>query len=656
MDFRADGKLLVASWDRDGAVFLIDPTARAGQSVQRIAEGLHEPLGLVVVGQRLFVLQKQELTELVDRDGDDVIDEYRAFTYGWPTSSNFHSFAFGLVHRGDYLYALLSICVMPGGASCPEQLPTQGKLLRIALADGSVEIIASGFRTPNGIGLGVRDEIFVTDNQGDWLPASKLVHIQEGHFYGSRAVPDEELMQAEETLPVVWLPQDEIGNSPSQPLLMNEGPYTGQMIYGDVTNGGIKRVYMERVGGAWQGAAFHFSAGLQGAVNRLLRGPDGSIYVGEIGNPPNWGETGKAWHGLERLSYRGGPAFEVLQINAEPDGFSLTLTEPLHESIQLEAGDLIAKQWFYHPTEQYGGAKYDHSELPVTTLELSPDRRRIKAEIPDLKAGYVVYLHLDPRLVSNKGQSLWVGEAWYTLNAIPRADSQVERTEISSADDDSAEGWKILLAGKTLGGWRNYGDPEGSVENWKIEDGVLALQPSRFSRLSMIAAYLFGGGTGDLIYAEERFRNFELSLEWRIAENGNSGILYLVADEDHAAPWQTGPEMQVLHNEGHPDGRIDQHRAGDLYDLVAAKPETVRGPGEWNHVLIRIQDDQIEHWLNGAKVVDIQRGSAEWKAALAASKFADMPDFGKSDEGYIVLQDHGDLVWYRNMKIRRLRE
>jgi cytochrome c len=423
-----------------------------------------------------------------------------------------------------------------------------------------------------------------------------------------------------------------------------------------VTNGGIKRVYMERVAGAWQGAAFHFSAGLQGAVNRLVRGPDGSIYVGEVGNPPNWSEIGKAWHGLERLSYRGRPAFELLKVNAEPDGFSLILTEPLHESILLEAGDLIAKQWFYHPTEQYGGPKYDHNELTVTALELSPDRRRIKAVIPDLKAGYVVYLRLSPRLESNKGQSLWVGEAWYTLNAIPRSSSRVERREITSKDDDSADGWKILLAGKTLGGWRNYDDPDGPVENWKIEDGVLALQPGRFSRLSMIAGYLFGGGTGDLIYAEERFRNFELSLEWKIAENGNSGILYLVADEDHAAPWQTGPEMQVLHNEGHPDGRIDMHRAGDLYDLVAAKPQTVREPGEWNHVLIRIRDDQIEHWLNGTKVVNIKRGGAEWEAALAASKFADMPDFGKSDEGYIVLQDHGDPVWYRNMKIRRLSE
>jgi cytochrome c len=110
----------------------------------------------------------------------------------------------------------------------------------------------------------------------------------------------------------------------------------------------------------------------------------------------------------------------------------------------------------------------------------------------------------------------------------------------------------------------------------------------------------------------------------------------------------------VLDNDGHSDGQIHTHRASDLYDLVAAKPETVKAPGEWNKVRLKIQDNRIEHWLNGEKVVDIVRGGEEWKALVAASKFNTMPDFGKSDTGYIVLQDHGDPVWYRNIRLRRL--
>ena len=654
MDFRSDGKLVVASWDRDGAVFLVDPEADPGSRVRRIAEGLHEPLGLAVVGPRLFVLQKQELTELIDRDGDEVVDEYRAFARDWAASTNFHSFAFGLLHRGDSLYALLSICVLPGGATCPEQLPTQGKLLRISLDDGSAAVHASGFRAPNGIGLGPGDEIFATDNQGGWLPASKLVHVREGRFYGARTSPEEAVGLVPEEPPVVWLPQDEIGNSPSQPLLLSEGPYAGQMIHGDVAHGGIKRVFLERVAGAWQGAAFHFSGGFQASVNRLVRGPDDAIYVGEIGNPPNWGQVGKAWHGLERLRYRGEPAFELLRVEAEPDGFTLTLSEPLGDPTRLAAGDLVARQWFYHPTEQYGGPKYEPTELRVARLDLSGDRRHIRARIPGLKPGYVVYLRLNPGLVSSGGRSLWTGEAWYTLNAIPGAAESDAPPQPSETREKPGEGWVSLFDGRSFGGWRNYGAAGEPVRHWVIRDGSLELRPGRFPLLRMAGSYVFGGGTGDLIYASERFRDFELSLEWKISENGNSGIFYLLADEDHPMPWATAPEMQVLDDDGHPDGRIQNHRAGDLYDLVAADPETVRPVGEWNEVRIRVEGDRIEHWLNGTRVVDIERGGPEWQAALAASKFADTPEFGRAREGYIALQDHGDPVWYRNLRIRRL--
>lgn len=677
MDFRSDGKLVITSWDRDGAVFLIDLEKPIEQRVQRIAEGLQEPLGLQFVGDRLFVLQKQELTELVDLDGNEVIDEYRSFSRGWPTTANFHSFAFGLAHRDNALWGLLSICILPGGASCPDQLPSQGKVIRISLIDGTVDYFASGFRTPNGIGLGPEGSLFVNDNQGDWLPASKLLHIEEGLFYGSRAVADKGVMTAKETPPVVWLPQDEIGNSPTEPFLLTEGPYAGQMMHGDVYHGGVKRVFMERVGGAWQGAVFRFSGGFMGGVNRFARGPDNAIYVGEIGNPPNWGQVEKAWYGLERMRYNGKPVHEIIEVRAQPDGFSLVLGKPLAGDIEVSPADLVARQWFYHPTEQYGGPKYDLTELAVSGLRLSQDRRIIHARVPGLKAGYVVYLRLHERLVANDAEPLWSNEAWYTLNHIPRLASPirsvsgpvaVQPLSASTNEDplgdaplaintlsaaEKAMGWKRLFDGKTLQGWRNYGSPE-PVEKWTVENGVLKFEPGSLGMFSMIKGAIFGGGTGDLIYAEESFENFELSLEWKISENGNSGIFYFVADENHKTPWLTGLEMQVLDNNGHPDGEIKTHRAGDLYDLEASNPETALPHGQWNRVTIRVQDNLIEHWMNGTKVVSIQRFSPEWNRLVANSKFNDMPDFGKAASGYIVLQDHGDPVWYRNIKLRPL--
>lgn len=225
---------------------------------------------------------------------------------------------------------------------------------------------------------------------------------------------------------------------------------------------------------------------------------------------------------------------------------------------------------------------------------------------------------------------------------------------VTPASDDAAEGhpepWEVMFDGESFGHWRNYGST-GPVQGWVVEDGTLFMtRDSGF--IAEAIKYLFGDGTGDLIYAQQKYRDFELSLQWKVSENGNSGIFYFVADEEHDFPWQTGLEMQVLHNEGHPDGKIDKHRAGDLYDLISAEPETVKGPGQWNQVRLKVCNNRVEHWLNGVKVVSYTHGGASWDALVADSKFADMPDFGKSDEGYIVLQDHGDPVWYRNLKIR----
>ncbi len=654
--FRDDGKLLVASWDSDGAVFLVDPAAPIDTRVQRIAEGLHEPLGMTWVDGRLFVLQKQELTELIDLDGDGSIDRYSAFSFDWPANSNFHSFAFGLLNKDKGFYFLLSICVLPGGASCPEQLPTQGKLLHVNM-QGQAKIIASGFRTPNGIAAGPGGEILVTDNQGDWLPASKVVAATLGDFFGSRAVPDQGILAATEKPPIVWLPQDEIGNSPTQSLTLIEGPYAGQLIHGDVYNGGLKRVFVEQVEGQLQGAAFHFSAGLQGPINRIERGPDDAIYLGIVGNPPNWGEYGKPWHGLQRLSWRGNEAFEITSVHALPNGFELRFTQPLAIKSQLTPEDLIVKQWFYHPNERYGGPKYDESQLRASRISVATDRRSIRAIVPGLQEGYVVYLRLNEDLKSALNKPLWTSEAWYTLNRIPKLTaSSVSGSAIDTKRaSNKPEEWQTLFDGNSLDGWRNYGGDADDVRKWRAENGELSLrQTGKFPMWDMISSLIFGGQSGDLIYYRKPFKDFELQLEWKISKDGNSGIFYLVRDETEKTPWRSGIEMQVLDNDGHSDGKIETHRAGDLYDLIAANPVTVRPPGEWNEVTIKIKDNLIEHWLNGSKVVSVVRGSKQWSELVAASKFASMPDFGKSPSGYIVLQDHGDPVWYRNIRIREL--
>lgn len=423
LDVMDDGRVVVSTWDGEGGVYLvsnINQSNREQIEVKQIARGLAEPLGLKVVDGEIYVLQKQELTRLVDEDGDDVTDVYETVANDWGATGNFHEFAFGLVYKDGHFYATLATAILPGGASADPQDPDRGTVVKINKDTGDVEFIAKGLRTPNGIGLGINDEIFVADNQGDWLPASKIVHIVEGEFYGSRSVDFEGTAGLTEKKPVSWLPQDEIGNSPSQPAILNVGPYQNQMIHGEVTHGGIKRVFVEEVDGQLQGALFRFTQGLEAGVNRLVWGPDEKLYIGGIGNPGNWGHVGKTWFGLQRMTYTGNPVFEMLAIRAASDGFEIEFTEPLADGVGEQASDYNITQFYYLPTAEYGGPKRSERSLPIENIEVSDDRKRVKLTLGGLQPDHMVYFRLnDGTFSSEAGRSLWTTEAWYTLNRIP---------------------------------------------------------------------------------------------------------------------------------------------------------------------------------------------------------------------------------------------
>ncbi len=425
LDFLPDGRLVVTTWDSLGSVYLLDGVEKGGSSVKakRIASGLAEPLGVKVVDNEIYVLQKQELTKLIDRDNDDVIDEYETICNGWRVSANFHEFAFGLLYKDGYFYGTLATAINPGGASTKPQIPDRGKVVKISREDGSFTFAATGLRTPNGIGLGVDNEIFIADNQGDWLPSSKIIHLQEGAWYGSRSVDFDGTANAKETLPVVWLPQDEIGNSPSQPAPLNVGPYQNQMIHGEVTHGGIKRVFAEKVDGQYQGAVFRFTQGLEAGINRIVWGPDGSLYAGGVGSTGNWAHYGKLSYGLQRLTFNNKITFEMLAVRALSSGLEIEFTEPLKEGAGTRPEDYFISQWRYEPTENYGGPKIDEEELPVSGISVSSDRKRVTLKLRNMKPKHVVYVKLNKEAFHSENDNLlWSTECWYTMNAIPRID------------------------------------------------------------------------------------------------------------------------------------------------------------------------------------------------------------------------------------------
>jgi cytochrome c len=423
MDFLPDGRLVVSTWDSLGAVFLLEGVAGNDPEaikVKRIAFGLAEPLGVKVVDNEIYVMQKQELTRLVDRNKDDVIDEYQTVCNGWRVSANFHEFAFGLLYQDGYFFGTLATAINPGGASTKPQIPDRGRVVKIARQDGSFSFVASGLRTPNGIGFGVDKEIFIADNQGDWLPSSKIVHLQPGAWYGSRSVDFEGTADTPEALPVVWLPQDEIGNSPSEPAPLNVGPYQNQMIHGDVTHGGIKRVFAEKVNGAYQGVVFRFTQGLEAGVNRLAWGPDGALYVGGVGSTGNWQHNGKLGYGLQRLTFNNKITFEMLAIRARPNGIEIEFTEALKAGSGDKAADYGLRQFYYKPTGEYGGPKLDDQPLNIKAVTVSADRKKVLLQLAGLKPNHVVYVRLNKQTMrSASDQTLWSTEAWYTMNQIP---------------------------------------------------------------------------------------------------------------------------------------------------------------------------------------------------------------------------------------------
>jgi hypothetical protein len=200
---------------------------------------------------------------------------------------------------------------------------------------------------------------------------------------------------------------------------------------------------------------------------------------------------------------------------------------------------------------------------------------------------------------------------------------------------EKAAGWRLLFDGATTTGWRSFGKGAMST-GWTVEAGALSC----------------GSKGGDIVTIDQ-FSDFELTFEWKIGAGGNSGVFYR-ATEDSTSIWHSAHEYQVLHNAGHADGRKPETTAGAAYALYAPAQDVTKQPGEWNHSRIVAKGTHVEHWLNGVKLLEFEIGSPDWSDRIAKSKFAPYPRFGKATRGFIALQDHGDPVSYRNIKIRVL--
>jgi hypothetical protein len=273
--------------------------------------------------------------------------------------------------------------------------------------------------------------MFVTDNQGAWMPASKLNAVKPGRFYGhyngrqkSRVYPEggHASLYSENppSPPAVWLPQNEIANSPTTPLAIRSGPFAGQMWLAELTLGGINRVSLEEVSGELQGCAYRAGNGLEGGVQRLIDGPDGCLYACSIGSGGNWNWRDTRF-GLERLVPTDTEVFEIAEVTAQPDGLFVRFTDSIAEDWLRDAKNFELRQWRYEATPHYGGPKIDEEAVEVVDATPGKLGNTVFLRAPGIKAGRVVYLRTRPTSV--RGEPIWSTEAWYTMNAKPTAES-----------------------------------------------------------------------------------------------------------------------------------------------------------------------------------------------------------------------------------------
>jgi type 1 glutamine amidotransferase/glucose/arabinose dehydrogenase len=555
--------------------------------VSEFATGFFEPAGLLLHDGALYVAQRNEITRLADT-GDGSYSQRSTFASGW-TSDNYHHFTFGLAVANGNLYAALSTSIYIDdpdnvgyiGLNGPGPV-NRGTLLEMPLATGEVRYVAGGFRTPDGVGVGVNGQVYVDDNQGAWKPANLLYSVKPGRFYGhynstqkGRLYPDGGFAGPFDAEPVspaaVVMPQNECANSPSQILAIDRGPlmrdFAGQLLVGDVKQGGLHRVFIEEVRGEEQGCVFRFSQGFECGVHRLAWGPDGKLFVGGTGASDSWSWNDTRF-GLERLDPTGKSAFEMRAVRATPDGFVIEYTREVAREQLADTAKYIVQQWRYEPTPEYGGDKLDLERLEVALATPSADGRSVRLVIPSLKEGRVVHLYADH--VDTSGEQIWTPETWYTLNQRPRDER--------SADNNGADVQRALVFSRTegfrhgsIGTGRRCFDELAREHGFEVR---FTEDPSWFdaATLSAYDAVVFLNTTGDVLDDDQ-----QAALEAFVEAGGGFLGVHSAADTEYDWPWYG--KLVGAWFAGHPHIQQALVRVKD-----AAHPATADLPKEWRRV------------------------------------------------------------------------
>ncbi|QNN25351.1 hypothetical protein HED60_04955 [Planctomycetales bacterium ZRK34] len=439
LDITPSGKVAICL--HDGQVWVYDPAS--GKWTQ-FAEGLHDPLGLYAkADDELVIMQRPELTRLRDTDRDGAADVFETITDDFGMTGNYHEFAFGPAVDKDGNYFISLNCASSGAGVRYEKrgefhpdwhdgrmyscVPWRGWVLKVS-PDGAITPWAYGFRSPDGIGFDSAGNLFITDNQGDWLGSSKLFLVKRGAFHGhpaslvwsegftgkplERSAKELDAMRRRAT---VIFPHGTMANSPTQMLEIpaNFGVFGGQLLVGEMNTARLLRVMLDEVDGQTQGACVVLldNGGLAKGDHRFAFDADGTLWIGMT--------TRGYWvgdNGLKRVKFTGNTPLDVQAMKLTRDGFKLTFTKPLDEkTATAEHFAFECYRYAYH--EKYGSPQMDKQTVTVKKLTLSDDHRTAMVTLDPMKAGFVYELQLkDVRGAT--GESVMNPIVCYTLNKL----------------------------------------------------------------------------------------------------------------------------------------------------------------------------------------------------------------------------------------------
>lgn len=426
---------------RRGEVWLIDKPYGSHPVYNRFAYGMHETLGLAFRNNGFYLTQRGELTRLEDKDGDGEADLYKTI-YSWPLSGNYHDYSYGpkFLDNGDMLVNL-NLSWLGGGKSTAKW---RGWMLKIT-PEGEMTPIATGLRSPAGFAVNPEGDYFYTENQGDWVGSGRMTHLEVGDFAGHPEGlkwtddPQSPLKLKPEDIednsglslyeyakkvpalkaPAIWFPHTILGISTSDILydLKGEfGPFKGQAFIGDQGHSKIMRVFMEKVNGVYQGAAFGFVEGFSSGILRMIWGSDHNMFVGMTSR--GWASTGKKEYGLQRLVWTGKTPFEIKTMKAQDDGFLLEFTKPINKKMATDVSNYNLTTFTYLYHKAYGSPIEDQQKAMVQNAEVSADGKSVKLTVHGMRLGYIHQLEI-PKLKSSSGELLLHNTGYYTLNEVP---------------------------------------------------------------------------------------------------------------------------------------------------------------------------------------------------------------------------------------------